>query len=69
MFASTENLQVVLKADDEIEPHSDLYYNAATIYPEAEDAYLMFTSPFRHFAPDRQPFIRPRQPGQWEDMG
>lgn len=68
-FLRVENVPVVLKADDEDGPHTDLYYNAATIDPEAQDVYLMFLAPFRHFAPDRQPFIRPRQPGQWEDFG
>jgi hypothetical protein len=69
MFATPENLPVVLQADETTDPHSDIYYSAATIYPEAQDAYLMFVAPFRHFAPNRQPFIRPRQPGQWEDYG
>ena len=29
----------------------------------------MFTTQFRHFSPKRNPFIRPRVPGQWEDFG
>ncbi len=45
-----------------------LYYNAATSYPWADDTHLMFTTPFRHFSPERNPFIRPRVPGQWEDF-
>ena len=69
MFFSTENVPVVLAADDDREPHSDLYYNASAIYPWAEDVYLMFPALFRHFSPDRNPYVRPRVPGQWEDSG
>ncbi|MDZ4858200.1 MAG: hypothetical protein SGI88_04395 [Candidatus Hydrogenedentes bacterium] len=69
MFFTTSNTTVVLQADAEDDPFSDIYYNAATLYPEAQDAYFMFTAQFRHFAPQRQPFIRPREPGQWEDFG
>lgn len=68
-WASPRNIPVVLQHDDADDPYSDLYYNAASIYPHAQDVYLMFTAPFRHFAPSRQPFIRPRTPGQWEDFG
>jgi hypothetical protein len=68
-FLMPESVPVVLQADAEDDPHSDIYYNAATIYPWAQDVYFMFTAQFRHFAPDRQPFIRPRTPGQWEDYG
>lgn len=69
MFFSIDNVLVVLSADGEDDPHSDIYYNAASIYPWAEDVYLMFPTHFRHFSPERNPFIRPRQPGQWEDFG
>ncbi len=69
MFFAIENADVVLSADDEDDPHSDIYYNAATIYPYAADAYLMFTAQFRHFSPQRNPYIRPKVPGQWEDFG
>ena len=69
MFFSIENVDVVLSADSQDDPHSDIYYNAATIYPWAADTHLMFTSQFRHFSPQRNPFIRPRVPGQWEDFG
>ena len=62
-------MTVVLAADNQDDPFSDIYYNAATIYPWADDVYLMFTAPFRHFSPKRQPFLRPREPGQWEDYG
>ena len=68
-FSRIENVDVVLSADDEDDPHSDIYYNAATIYPWAADTHLMFTSQFRHFSPQRNPFIRPHVPGQWEDFG
>ena len=68
-FPSIENLPVVLSADSEDDPHSDIYYNAATLYPAAQDVYLMFTSQFRHFAPNRHPFIKPPTAGQWEDFG
>lgn len=69
MFMTPDNAQVVLAADGEDDPHSDIYYNAAVIYPWAQDAYFMFTSQFRHFSPDRNPYIRPRTAGQWEDFG
>ena len=69
MFLGIENVDVVLSADDEDDPHSDIYYNAATIYPWAADTHLMFPTLFRHFSPDRNSFIRPRVPGQWEDYG
>lgn len=68
-FFSTENANVVLAADDEDDPESDIYYNAATIYEGAQDVYLMFTTQFRHFSPKRHPFIRPPRAGQWEDFG
>lgn len=69
IFPSMENIDVVLSPDAEDDPHSDIYYNAAAIYPWAANTYLMFTAQFRHFSPDRNPFIRPRVPGQWEDFG
>ncbi len=69
MFLGIENIDVVLSADSQDDPHSDIYYNAASIYPWAADTHLMFTSQFRHFSPQRNPFIRPRVPGQWEDFG
>jgi hypothetical protein len=69
MFFAVENADVVLSADSKDDPHSDIYYNAATVYPYADAVYLMFTAQFRHFSPDRNPFIRPRVPGQWEDFG
>ena len=69
IFLEPCNAPVVLMADEEDDPWSDIYYNAASIYPWAQDVYLMFTAQFRHFGPNRQPFIRPRVPGQWEDFG
>ena len=69
MFMAIENVDVVLSADNQDDPHSDIYYNAASIYPWAADVHLMFTSQFRHFSPQRNPFIRPRVPGQCEDFG
>jgi len=69
MFLSTENVAVVYEADANDDPHSDVYYNAATVYPWADDVYLMFPSHFRHFSPGRNPYVRPRVPGQWEDFG
>ncbi len=68
-FLSIENVPVVLAADDEDDPDSDIYYNAATIYEEAQDTYLMFTTQFRHFSAQRHSFVRPTRPGQWEDFG
>lgn len=69
MFMSIHNVDVVLSADAEDDPHSDIYYNAATIYPWAADVHLMFTAQFRHFSPQRNPYVRPRVGGQWEDFG
>lgn len=69
IFPSIENLQVVLAADGEDDPHSDIYYNASNLYPWAQDVYLMNQAHFRHFSPQRNPFIRPREGGQWEDFG
>lgn len=69
MFFGIQNAQIVLSADGEDDPHSDIYYNSFTRYPLAQDVQLMFTAQFRHFAPNRQPFIRPHKPGQWEDFG
>ena len=69
MFLGIDNVDVVLSADSEDDPHSDIYYNAATIYPWAADVQLMFTAQFRHFDPGRHPFIRPPTPGRWEDFG
>ena len=68
-FMDIENAPVVLAADEEDDPDSDIYYNAATIYEEAADTYLMFTTHFRHFSPDRHPFVKPPRPGRWEDFG
>jgi hypothetical protein len=69
MFSGPDNLRVVLAADAKDNPHSDIYYSAAIPYPWAQDAYFMFTSQFRHFSPDRNPYIRPREEGRWEDFG
>lgn len=65
---SVENAPVVLQADKEDDPHSDIYYSAATLYPGAQDVYFMFTAQFRHFSPQRNPYIRPPHK-QWEDFG
>jgi hypothetical protein len=65
---STANAPAVLEADAEDNPHSDIYYNAATIYPWAQDVYLMFTAQFRHLSPKRNPSLRPPK-GNWEDFG
>ena len=69
MFLGIRNVDVVLSADREDDPHSDIYYNAATIYPWAADTHLMFTAQFRHFSPQRNPFVRTKEPGRWEDFG
>jgi hypothetical protein len=62
------NAPAVLEADKEDNPHSDIYYNSATIYPWAQDVYLMFTAQFRHFSPQRNSSLLPPK-GQWEDFG
>ncbi len=69
LFPSIQNLPVVYSADKEDDPHSDVYYSAAGPYPWADGVYLMFPSHFRHFSPQRHPFVRPRVKGQWEDYG
>jgi len=69
MFFSTSHANVVIAADDKDDPNSDLYYNGAVLYPWAQDAYLMFTTQFRHFDVNRQPFIKMREGGGWEDFG
>jgi len=69
MFLGIDNVDVVLSADGEDDPHSDIYYSASTIYPWAADVQLMFTSQFRHFDPKRHPFIQPPTPDRWEDFG
>lgn len=68
-FPSIENIPVVYSADQDDDPHSDVYYNAAGAYPWAQDVYLMFPAHFRHFAPDRHRFIVPPVTGRWEDFG
>lgn len=69
-FLNIDHVPVVLMADDKDDPDSDIYYNAATIYGEAQDVYLMFTTQFRHFSPGRHPYVRPGKPGGgWEDFG
>jgi hypothetical protein len=68
-FPSITNIPVVYSADTDDDPHSDVYYNAAGPYPWADGIHLMFPTHFRHFAPDRHPFVRPRVKGQWEDYG
>jgi hypothetical protein len=68
-FPSVANIPVVYSADEEDDPHSDVYYNAAEPYPWAQDAYVMFPTHFRHFSPRRNPFVRPRVKGRWEDYG
>lgn len=65
---SITNAPPVLQADAGDNPHSDIYYNAATIYPWADDVYLMFTAQFRHLSPKRNPALRPPK-GAWEDFG
>ncbi|MBI2426203.1 MAG: hypothetical protein HYV27_25490 [Candidatus Hydrogenedentes bacterium] len=69
LFLNMESVPVVLSTDGEDNPHSDFYYNAATIYPWAQDAYFMFLVPFRHFSRERNPAIQLPQSGQWEDFG
>jgi hypothetical protein len=65
-FISPSHVPVVLKADDALDPFSDIYYNNGCIYPWGDQVYLMFPTPFRHFAPNRQPWFRF---GQFEKGG
>lgn len=69
MFMGMDNVEPVLSADKDDNPHSDIYYNATSIYPWAGETQLMFTAQFRHFSPQRNPAIRMPTPGQWEDFG
>lgn len=69
LFPSVRNIPVVYSADREDNAHSDVYYNAAEPYPWADGAYLMFPTHFRHFSPQRNPYVRPRVEGRWEDYG
>ncbi|WP_422931454.1 hypothetical protein [Singulisphaera sp. PoT] len=64
---SPENIQAVLSVDEHDNPHSDLYTNAACLYPYAQDVYLMFPSVFRHFSPRQQPWFR-FKPGNDDGM-
>jgi hypothetical protein len=57
LIASPENVDVVLAADEQDDPFCDMYTNATYIYPYAQDVYLMFPTPFRHFTPQRQPWF------------
>lgn len=68
MFFNTEHANVVLAMDEEDNPYSDFYYNCADLYPHAQDVYLMFTSPFRHFSRERNPYVV-KPGGGWEDFG
>jgi len=63
------DIPAVLQADELDDPFSDIYYNSSSLYPWAQDVYLMFTAQFRHFSPQRQPFVKPHVAGQWEDFG
>lgn len=55
-----ENIPLVLSTDAQDDPFCDFYTNAAHLYSPAQDVYLMFPTPFRHFAPSpgRQPWFR-----------
>jgi hypothetical protein len=57
---SPENIDQVLSVDTADDPFSDFYTGGAVRYPYAQDVYLMFPSPFRHFAPSpgRQPWFQ-----------
>lgn len=53
-----ENITPVLSVDFQDGPDCDFYTNATQIYRHAQDVYLMFPTPFRHFSPSRQPWFR-----------
>lgn len=57
---SPEHIPLVPSVDAQDDPFCDFYTNAACLYPHAQDVYLMFPTPFRHFAPSpgRQPWFR-----------
>ncbi len=57
---SPEHIAVVLSADQADDPYCDFYTSGAHVYTAAQDVYLMFPTPFRHFSPSpgRQPWFR-----------
>lgn len=57
LVPSPNNIDVVFSVDGQDDPFCDVYTNATFIYPFAQDVYLMFPTPFRHFAPQRQPWF------------
>jgi hypothetical protein len=67
---SNKHVPTVLQNDVNDYPWSDIYYNSATIYPHAQDVYLMFTAQFSHFKASYHNQIKPRPGGPvWEDFG
>jgi len=59
----------ILKTDEHDYQSSDIYYNSATIYPYAEDVYLMFTANCSHFVHGYHTQLRARPNQIWEDYG
>ena len=55
---SPANIPQVLFMDAQDGQECDIYTGGACIYPHAQDAYLMFFTPFRHFSPRKQPWFR-----------
>jgi len=47
-FSRFDPLKLIMEADDEDPPHSDLYNSAVMKYPHAPNVYLMFPSLYQH---------------------
>lgn len=66
---SNKHVPVVLLNDDQDYRWSDIYYNATTLYPDAEDVYLMFPAEFLHFKYGYHNQLKGRPGRKWEDYG
>jgi hypothetical protein len=56
MYATSSTTNMVFTADP-WDGFADFYVHSTTVYPYAEDVYLMFPTFFRHFHPSRQPWF------------
>ena len=56
MYTTSSTTDMVATADP-WDGFADFYVHATTVYPYAEDVYLMFPTFFRHLHPSRQPWF------------
>jgi len=56
VYTTPRHVPMVLAADP-WDGFADFYTGIVQMYPEAQDVYLMFITPFRHFHPSRQPWF------------